>query len=142
MSIEQRPDDHEPAFDHFIFYSAPFAPFRLSPIHQHPARVLATSFAAFQTTITMTEAQNQAKQLDSVTDYAEEQEVDGLKAQQAMSALAPRAATSSTTAAKAVAPQDVALLVDQLEVTEETAIQALQKHGGVLVEALRQLVTN
>ena len=124
-----------------FFIPLPLLPFDFLPFISI-LLVLATSFAAFQTTITMTEAQNQAKQLDSVTDYAEEQEVDGLKAQQAMSALAPRAATSSTTAAKAVAPQDVALLVDQLEVTEETAIQALQKHGGVLVEALRQLVTN
>ena len=92
----------------------------------------------------------QAKQLDSVTDRFQEQEVDATKAQQAMSALSSNNVDSAANAADhvAVSKEDVDLIVSELEVTEELAKKTLQevasssKEGGSLVEAaLTKLVT-
>lgn len=95
------------------------------------------------------EAQEQAKQLDSVTDLVQEKEVDATKAQLAMSALTPAKAASAAAAdSVAVAKEDVALIVEELEVTGETAERALRevavdiKEGeSLVVAALRKLVT-
>ena len=100
----------------------------------------------------MVEAQEQAKQLDSVTDRVQEQEVDEARAQQAMSALSAKkedAAADSPTKAIAVSNQDVELIVSELEVTEELAQKTLRevaahtKEGdSLVVAALRKLVTS
>jgi len=97
------------------------------------------------------EAQEQAKQLDSVTDVFQEQEVDATKAQEAMSALSTPnddGTVGADHAAVAVSPEDVQLIVTELEVTEETAEMALRDVAGdlkegetMLVAALRKLVT-
>jgi NACalpha-BTF3-like transcription factor len=106
----------------------------------------------------MVEEQAQAKQLDSVTDVVQEQEVDAARAEQAMSALAPNSQASGMTAAEqavahAVHREDVDLIVHELEVTEELARKTLlevavelgitQRDGDALVvAALRKLVTS
>jgi len=89
--------------------------------------------------------EEEAKQLDSVTDVVQEKELDASKAQQAMSALATTKQTSSDTAAAqaiAVSPKDVAFIVEELEVTEDVAARALREvEGASLVAALKKLVT-
>jgi NACalpha-BTF3-like transcription factor len=95
------------------------------------------------------EAQQQAQQLDSVTDVVADKELDESKALQAMSAL-----TSTNDAAEeadqvTVSASDVALIVSELEISEEAAIMALRqvapevKEGeSLVVAALRKLVTS
>jgi ABC-type uncharacterized transport system ATPase subunit len=95
-------------------------------------------------------AEAQAKQLDSVTDHVEEQEVDVKKAQQAMSALMTKQDSGLTAAEQvAVSDEDVALIVNELEVTNEVAERTLRevavevKEGdSLVVAALRKLVTS
>jgi predicted negative regulator of RcsB-dependent stress response len=108
----------------------------------------------------MVEAQEQAKQLDSVTDRVQEKEVDATKAQQAMSMLSPANGSSASGAAggshaayKMYTQQDVQVIVDELEVTSEAAERALRTVAAnptpkmrdedepVVVAALRMLVT-
>jgi NACalpha-BTF3-like transcription factor len=106
----------------------------------------------------MVEAEAQAKQLDSVTDVVQEQEVDAERAQEAMSALSTNRAGSSLTdsqqaAANAVTQQDIELICSELDVTEELASRTLRdmavelgltKRDGdaLVVAALRKLVTS
>lgn len=101
------------------------------------------------TTFKMVEHE-QAKQLDSVTDVVQEQEVDATKAQQAMSALSSKNEDSAANAADqvAVSKEDVDLIVSELEVTEELAEKTLRevassmKEGdSLVVAALRKLVS-
>ena len=93
----------------------------------------------------------QAKQLDSVTDVVQEKELDASKAQEAMSALSAQSADRSLDAGAhvvAVSKEDVALIMSELEVTEDVAEKALRsvtlvdESSSRLVEALRHLVTN
>ena len=94
----------------------------------------------------MTSKDQEAKQLDSVTDVFQEKEIDASKAQAAMSSLTTNSQdqTSAASAASqvAVSKEDVALIVSELEVTEEVATRALRSETGDVVAALRQLVTN
>ena len=97
-------------------------------------------------------AEEQAKQLDSVTDVVKEAELDASKAQQAMSALSTNQhehdEKASALAMVAVSKEDVALIVSELEVTEEIAERALREvaadaeGGEMVVAALRRLVTS
>jgi NACalpha-BTF3-like transcription factor len=99
----------------------------------------------------MVEAQEQAKQLDSVTDNVDEKEVDASKAHEALSALSS-AKTQKTSPAEhlcVVSKEDVDLIVSELEVTEEVAVKALREaaaaassHVGepLVVTALRKVV--
>jgi hypothetical protein len=97
------------------------------------------------------EAQEQAKQLDSVTDRDFiEKEVDATKAHEAMSALSSGKQGESLQQKQiVVSKQDVDLIVSELEVTEEVATRVLrevaQEQGStdnVVVAALRKLVTS
>ena len=100
----------------------------------------------------MTEKEVQAKQLDSVTDRVEEQEVDLGKAQMAMSSLGGAAADGAE-ANLAVSAADVQVICDELEVTEEEAAKVLRQvaaaglvastedHDGWVAAALRHLIT-
>lgn len=121
----------------------------------------------------MVEAQAQAKQLDSVTDVVQETEVDATKAQEAMAGLttAPvihnddgEAATtdaksSKATVEKTIRVNDVELICNELDVTEEVARKALreaafelgnsstgegqpQHQRAMLAHALKNLVTS
>jgi len=97
----------------------------------------------------MTEAEAQAKQLDSVTDRFEEQEVDVAKAQQAMNALMTKQESVAASEQVAVSKEDVALIVSELEVTDELAERTLRevaldvKEGeSIVAAALRKLVTS
>jgi NACalpha-BTF3-like transcription factor len=93
----------------------------------------------------------QAKQLDSVTDFVQEQEVDDTRARQAMSALSTKNEDSALNSTDniAVSKEDVDLIVYELEVTEELAKKTLQEVAGGIPEgdslvaaALRKLVTS
>jgi len=99
------------------------------------------------------EAQEQAKQLDSVTDRVQEKEVDATKAAQAMDALGGGDAEGGEADAAAtvavVSREDVDLIVSELEITSEAAGKALRevapdvKEGeSLVVAALRKLVTS
>jgi NACalpha-BTF3-like transcription factor len=95
------------------------------------------------------EEQNTAKQLDSVTDNFEEQEVDAQKAQQAMSFLGKQASALSEEDQVAVSKEDVELIMSELEVTEEVAKRTLRqvavdvKEGdSLVVAALRKMVSS
>lgn len=96
-------------------------------------------------------AAEEAKQLDSVTDVVQEKELDDSKAQQAMASLA--ATTKSQLAAApssiAVSKEDVALIVSEMEITEDEATRVLREVAedvgdgkSIVEEALRRLVTS
>ena len=101
----------------------------------------------------MTEKEAQAKQLDSVTDRVEEQEVDISKAQMAMSSLGGAAADGAD-ASVAVSAADVQVICEELEVTEEVAAKVLRQvvtagmvastedHDGWVAAALRHLIVS
>jgi hypothetical protein len=94
----------------------------------------------------------EAKQLDSVTDMVQEQELDASKAQQAMSALSSdnrkEDDKEAALAAVVVSKEDIATVVDEMEVSEELAEKVLRevavegKPGGMVQAALRKLVTS
>jgi NACalpha-BTF3-like transcription factor len=97
------------------------------------------------------EEQAQAKQLDSVTDNFEEQEVDATRAQQAMSAWSTGKQASALSEADqvAVSKEDVELIMSELEVTEDVAKRTLrqvavdmQDGDSLVVAALRKLVSS
>ena len=109
----------------------------------------------------MVEAKSQAKQLDSVTDVVQEQEVDAERAQEAMSALSSNhrdaawlSEAQQAAMANAVTKEDVDLILSELDnVTEELAVRTLRdvavelgitKRDGdaLVVAALRKLVTS
>jgi NACalpha-BTF3-like transcription factor len=96
------------------------------------------------------DAEAEAKQLDSVTDVVTETELDASKVQQAMSALSTAKqeddGNAAALASVAVSKEDVALIVSELEVSEEIAERVLRevaseaKEGKMLEAALRKLV--
>mmetsp|Transcript_18608 Transcript_18608/g.59242 ORF Transcript_18608/g.59242 Transcript_18608/m.59242 type:complete len:97 (+) Transcript_18608:82-372(+) len=90
----------------------------------------------------MTDAAKEHKQLDSVTDYVQEQEVDTGKMAQAMDALASAGAGAASAAGTSVklSKADVQMIVDELEVSRQTAERVLRKHEGRLEAALHELV--
>ena len=100
----------------------------------------------------MTMDDQQAKQLDSVTDRVDEKELDESKAQEAMSALSSEKATDdkhAALAAVAVSKEDVALLVSELQITEDQAQLALREAAtskdkkpgdSMVVAAMRRFV--
>jgi NACalpha-BTF3-like transcription factor len=110
----------------------------------------------------MVEAKAQAAQLDSVTDVVQEQEVDEVRAQEAMSALSSNKSQDaaaiellklSKNTANAVTQEDIQLICSELDVTEDVAVKALREAAielgvtnrdsdAVVVAALRKLVTS
>jgi len=95
------------------------------------------------------DAEAEAKQLDSVTDVVKETEIDAGKAQQAIGLIAEEKENdhkAAALAAVAVSKEDVALIVLELEVTEEVAERVLRevsleaKEGDVVEAALRMLI--
>mmetsp|Transcript_7032 Transcript_7032/g.15233 ORF Transcript_7032/g.15233 Transcript_7032/m.15233 type:complete len:113 (-) Transcript_7032:113-451(-) len=112
----------------------------------------------------MTNAEDEAKQLDSVTDNfdsATSNELDESKVKQAMSVLndgpsrkgdgvVPTENSVEETAAMAtkrpnrikVSKEDIGLVVSELEVPEAAAERVIRECGGVVREALRTLVVS
>jgi len=98
------------------------------------------------------DSSREAKQLDSVTDMVQEQELDASKAQQAMSALSSADkeddSKAAALAAVAVSKEDIATIVDEMEVSEAIADKmlrevAIEGNQDRMVEAaLRKLVTS
>lgn len=98
------------------------------------------------------EAENEAKQLDSVTDRHQEKDFDESKAKEAMSALSSAAeikAGESDSNTVKVSKEDVAVIVKELEVTEDEAKAALRAAAAEVGEgqspvaaALRSLVVS
>jgi NACalpha-BTF3-like transcription factor len=75
---------------------------------------------------TMT-SEDEAKQLDSVTDRVQEKELDESRATQALGALS--ATTSADSASRSTffaKKEDVGIIMDELEVTEDEAVAALR----------------
>ena len=98
------------------------------------------------------EAENEAKQLDSVTDRQEEKDFDESKAAEAMSALSSAADTKAGESdgnTVKVSKEDVAVIVKELDVTEDEAKAALRAAAAEVGEgqspvaaALRSLVVS
>ncbi|MGK3734327.1 MAG: NACalpha-BTF3-like transcription factor [Bacillariaceae sp.] len=95
------------------------------------------------------DAEAEAKQLDSVTDVVKDDEIDESAASKAMSALSTANGEidheSAALAAITVSKEDVALIVSELEVTEEVAERALREsslanEGNIVESALRMLI--
>ena len=107
--------------------------------------------------------EDEAKQLDSVTDRVQEKELDESRATQALGALSTNTTTtSSTTSGLAAAStssintihvkkEDVDIIMEELEVTEDEAMAALRAELGVdanlegqelVAAALRRLVAS
>jgi NACalpha-BTF3-like transcription factor len=94
-------------------------------------------------------AEAEAKQLDSVTDVVKEAEIDTAKAQEAIGLITAKKENdhkSAALAAVTVSKEDVALIVSELEVTEDVAERVLRevsleaKEGNVVEAALRTLI--
>ena len=94
-------------------------------------------------------AEAEAKQLDSVTDVVKEAEIDTAKAQEAIGLITAKKENDHKAAALAavsISKEDVALIVSELEVTEEVADRVLRevsleaKGGNVVEAALRALI--
>ncbi len=106
--------------------------------------------------------EDEAKQLDSVTDRVQEKELDESRATQALGALSTTTTTmsspnglevSSTSSGRTirVKKEDVDIIVEELEVTEAEAMAALRAELGedsrlegqdLVAAALRRLVTS
>jgi NACalpha-BTF3-like transcription factor len=94
---------------------------------------------------------DEAKQLDSVTDMVQEQELDASTAQQAMSALSSDKKKDDgkaiALAAVVVSKEDIAIVVEEMEVSEELAERVLREvavegnPNEMVQQALRKLVT-
>ena len=92
----------------------------------------------------------QAQQLDSVTDRVQESELDASKAMQAMNTLTSaknKSTTADAASQVAVSKEDVALVMSEMEVTQDVAERALRSvktadESKRVVEALRHLVTS
>lgn len=98
-------------------------------------------------------AEEEAKQLDSVTDNHQESELDSSKASEALGSLGKTSASGggapADSATVAVKPEDVDLIVAELEVTSDEATQALREAAAasddgqdLVSSALRKLVTS
>ena len=90
-------------------------------------------------------ADEEAKQLDSVTDRVQETELDESRSNKALSALNSAKSGSAASASISVKKEDVDVIVAELEVTEDEAAAALRRvaaEGGNLTDALRMLVTS
>ena len=108
--------------------------------------------------MTSAESAQAAKQLDSVTDRVQETELDSSKVRQAMAGVGSNEAAKSTKSTLTlaqirVARDDINVLMEHFEVTEDQAIKALkecsleiQQAGGsvegdvVLAAALKKLL--
>ena len=89
-------------------------------------------------------ADEEAKQLDSVTDRVQETELDESRSNKALSALNAKSG-SAASASISVKKEDIDVIVAELEVTEDEAAAALRQvaaEGGNLTDALRMLVTS
>lgn len=101
---------------------------------------------------TNNDASREAKQLDSVTDMVQEQELDASKVEQAMTALSSEKkeddSKAAALAAVTVSKEDIATIVEEMEVTEEIADKVLREaaieghQDRMLQAALRKLVTS
>lgn len=94
-------------------------------------------------------AEDEAKQLDSVTDQVKETELDSSRANQALGALA----TAKTLEAKSITvkPEDIDVIVQELECLREEAAEALRKSleeneslegDSLIVAAMTRLVVS
>jgi hypothetical protein len=75
----------------------------------------------------MTEKENQAKQLDSVTDRVEEDQMDSSRAMSSLGAMSSHLGAADAKALAAVRPADVQVICDELDVTEDVAAQTLRR---------------
>ena len=98
------------------------------------------------------DSSREAKQLDSVTDMVQEQELDASKVQQAMDALSSERkeddSKAAALAAVTVSKEDIATIVEEMEVSEEIADKVLREaaieghQDRMLQAALRKLITS
>lgn len=95
----------------------------------------------------MAEKERASASLQKVTDYVEEREIDSEKSKHAMSSLIET--TSSTTEASTseevkqkvdIRPEDVDLIVRELECSKERAVEVLRANNGKVEPALVELV--
>ena len=99
-------------------------------------------------------AEDEAKQLDSVTDRVQEKELDASRANEALGALGAAPSTSDASKTSiAVKKEDVDVIVAELEVTEDEATAALREAAAeegsgniegqqLVAAALRRLVAS
>mmetsp|Transcript_6862 Transcript_6862/g.10764 ORF Transcript_6862/g.10764 Transcript_6862/m.10764 type:complete len:113 (-) Transcript_6862:553-891(-) len=86
--------------------------------------------------------------LERLTDFQEEKELDQVKVREAMSALAKaeraeaeaQAARERELAAVAIKKEDVDLMEKELEITKQVAERTLREHRGDVVAAIRTLI--
>mmetsp|Transcript_15718 Transcript_15718/g.15855 ORF Transcript_15718/g.15855 Transcript_15718/m.15855 type:complete len:94 (-) Transcript_15718:245-526(-) len=90
----------------------------------------------------MATRQEEAKGVDSVTDYVEEREdVDVGKATQGLSSLAAANASDASAPTIRISQEDITVLTEEIEVTKDVAERMLQAYGGSLKAALTAYVT-
>eukprot|EP01036_Dinobryon_divergens_P047277 gene47277-63360_t len=89
----------------------------------------------------MATREQEAKGVDSVTDYVEEKEdVDMSKATQGLSSLVAANNPDESVSAIRISQEDISVLTDELDITKDMAERMLQTHGGNLKAALSAYV--
>ena len=89
--------------------------------------------------------EDEAKQLDSVTDRVQEKELDESRATQALAgALSAASSVGKTGGVTSFIPkkEDVNYIVEELEVTEDEAVAALRSVAAERGEECKQLVAS
>lgn len=135
----------------FLAGSPPSPPFHAQTQHNQPKHKTQPKELLSNILSTMT-AEEEAKQLDSVTDRVQETELDASRSNKALSALnsSKSGATAFGSKHNPVKKEDVDVIVSELEVTEDeaaAALRAVAAEGSVsgdslVTEALRRLVTS
>mmetsp|Transcript_15156 Transcript_15156/g.22321 ORF Transcript_15156/g.22321 Transcript_15156/m.22321 type:complete len:99 (+) Transcript_15156:34-330(+) len=93
----------------------------------------------------MANKDEQNSNLEKVTDYVEEKQLDSEKMNEAISLLGQSSSEDDMAAGEnnftgALSDEDIDLIVNELEVTRDAAIIALRKNGGQPVQAIRSLL--
>lgn len=90
----------------------------------------------------MATANEASDNLERVTDFVEEKELDSAKMAQAMSGLQSGAASSGEEALPALKAnkEHAAFLIERLEITEKEAKTALRRHENDMQRTLRYLM--
>jgi hypothetical protein len=83
------------------------------------------------------EKEKAAKGVDSVTDFVKENEVDNAQAEASLKAIQSNMQIQQNIS---IAPEDIARIADECEITNIAAEQLLRKYGGQTKDALRAFI--
>mmetsp|Transcript_21091 Transcript_21091/g.27334 ORF Transcript_21091/g.27334 Transcript_21091/m.27334 type:complete len:98 (-) Transcript_21091:245-538(-) len=94
------------------------------------------------------EKQKESASLEKVTDYVEEETIDGDKTKEALSVIESTMSHDAEDRREKemtvveIRQEDVDIIENELEVGRDAAVHALRTHGGDLTAALRALINS